>query len=240
MKKKIVKRTAGKTSSSTMYFNEGTHAAIVCFQSELDFSIKEKIYMESIRPAFEKLIDNLLYIHASNLKGMNEEVRSDCISFLYETLKKFDASRGSKAFSYFNVVAKNWIIVKVRQKLKYSKQHISMDNKVTSEIEMIHAIVPDFALRSQEIRKSIQTEQLNRMLEEVKDRLINPNDLVCIDAIIYLFDHIDDLDLFNKRAIFVYLREMTSLPTKQISSSISSIKKHYRESMKDCKFDIFI
>ena len=223
-----------------MYFHAGTHDAIVKFQYEQDLNAKELIYLEEIRPAVEKLVDNLLFIHTAGTNIPHEELRSDCISFLYETLKKFDASRGSKAFSYFNVVAKNWIVVKTRQKQKYSRRHMSIDDKaVQLEFESIMTMQPDFDLRSHAERKLAQTKQLNSLFSEIKTKLESANELLCIEAIINLFSNIDNIDLFNKRAIFVYIREMTNLTSKQVSISMSAIRRHYRDSMKDCEFDIF-
>ena len=40
---------------------------------------------------------------------------------------------------------------------------------------------------------------------------------------------LDNLDFLNKRAIFVYLREISGLNPKQLSVSISNIRKYYRE-----------
>ena len=77
------------------------------------------------------------------------------------------------------------------------------------------------------------------MFKEIRSRLVQDHEIICMDAIIEIFHNIDEIDFFNKRAVFVYIREMTNLNTKQISTAMSSIKKHYRESMKDCEFDIF-
>ena len=238
--KKTTKKIVSKGPGLKMYFHAGTHDAIVKFQYEQDLNAKELIYLEEIRPAIEKLVDNLLFIHTAGTNIPHEELRSDCISFLYETLKKFDASRGSKAFSYFNVVAKNWIVVKTRQKQKYSRRHMSIDDKaVQLEFESIMTMQPDFDLRSHAERKLAQTKQLNSLFSEIKTKLESANELLCIEAIINLFSNIDNIDLFNKRAIFVYIREMTNLTSKQVSISMSAIRRHYRDSMKDCEFDIF-
>jgi hypothetical protein len=154
-------------------------------------------------------------------------------------LKKFDASRGSKAFSYFNVVAKNWIIVKMRQKIKHTKKHSNIDDKtIVPEIEIIDIVEPTFEIYGSAGKKAIQSEQLEMMFLEVSDRITQDHEKMCMDAIVKIFQNIDDIDFFNKRAIFVYIREMTNLTTKQISTAMSSIKRHYREAMVECEFDI--
>jgi len=236
--KKIVKKSGNNLK---MYFHEGTHDAIVKFQQETDLKSKELIYLNEIRPAIEKLVDNLIFIHTAGTNISHEEFKSDCVSFLYETLKKFDASRGSKAFSYFNVVAKNWIVVKTRQKQKYIRRHISIDDKaILPEFEAITTIVPNFDFHCKTEQKAFQSAQLNLLFNDIKKKLDNSNEITCIDSIIKLFSTIDDIDLFNKRAIFVYIREMTNLTSKQVSMAMSSIKRHYRDSIKEHEFDIFI
>lgn len=233
--------TAGspKKNDLKMYFHSGTHDAIVRFQTEEENSEREKIYTDEILPAFTKLVENLIFIHGANAHVSVEEFKSDCISFLYEKLKKFDSSRGTKAFSYFNVVAKNWIIMRMRQKIKHTKKHINIDDKtIVSEIEIIDVVEPTFEIYGTAGKKAVQAEQLEMMFVEVSDRLEQEHEKLCMNAIIKIFQSIDDIDFFNKRAIFVYIREMTNLNTKQISTAMSSIKRHYRDAMKECSFDI--
>ncbi len=238
--KKISKRQVSKKNDLKMYFHTGTHDAIVRFQTESKQEVRDAIYTIEILPAFTKLVENLIFIHGANAIGPIDEFKNDCISFLYETLKKFDASRGTKAFSYFNVVAKNWIVVKTRQKNKHARKHVNIDDKaVIPEIETLDVIEPSFEIYGIAGKKAVQAQQLELLFVEIKDRLEQEHEIACMQAIIEIFNNIDEIDFFNKRAIFVYIREMTNLNTKQISTAMSSIKKHYRESMKECEFDIF-
>lgn len=238
--KKKTSNSPPKKNDLKLYFHSGTHDAIVRFQTEEDISERDRIYSLEILPAFTKLVENLIFIHGANTHVSVEEFKSDCISFLYEKLKKFDSSRGTKAFSYFNVVAKNWIIVRMRQKIKHTKKHINIDDKtIVPEIEIIDIVEPTFEIYGSAGKKAVQSEQLEMMFCEIDTRLEQDHEKMCMDAIKKIFQNIDDIDFFNKRAIFVYIREMTNLNTKQISTAMSSIKKHYRETMAECDFDIF-
>jgi hypothetical protein len=220
-----------KKNDLKLYFHSGTHDAIVKFQTETDLGNREQIYSEDILPAFTKLVENLIFIHGANAHVNVEDFKNDCISFLYEKLNKFDAARGSKAFSYFNVVAKNWIIVKSRQRLKQNNRHISIEEKgVITEIEMIpFTLGKHDPLVNAESDYNETITNINTILEKVKNRLVCENDKICMDSIIKLFDNIDNLESLNKRAIFVYVRDMTNLTPKQLSLSMSAIRKHYRE-----------
>jgi glycerol-3-phosphate cytidylyltransferase-like family protein len=64
---------------------------------------------------------------------------------------------------------------------------------------------------------------------QIRSRLTHDYEIVCLDAIQQLFDQADDIDIFNKRAIFVYVRDMTNVTQKQLSSAVSVIKKHYKD-----------
>jgi len=238
MKKMTKTKKVARKNDLKHYFHSGTHDAIVQFQFESDLRIKEQIYVSSILPAFSKLVENLIFIHGTAAVIMSDDFKNDCITFLYETLKKFDPSRGTKAFSYFNVVAKNWIIVKSRQKQKQVNRHISIEDRgIISEIEMvpfdIHRHDP---LLSTEAIQANTVENINTVLGKVKNRLSCENDKICMDCIIKLFENVDNLESLNKRAIFVYVRDMTNLSPKQLSSSMSSIRKHYREISKSLIF----
>ena len=163
------------------------------------------------------------------------------MSFLFETLGKFDASRGTKAFSYFNVVAKNWLIIRSKKNIKNIMRHVSID-----DTDSVSAVDPEFFEKystdgghEYEIFKKESMDSLFELMKEIKGRLHNENEIACMNAIITLFSKIEDLDLLNKRAVFVYMRELSSLTPKQLSVAMSSIRKHYKDLLKDERFDIF-
>src|SRR5271165_2927161 len=82
------------------YFDDVTQASIVKFQFEPDIEQKKKIFIEEIRPAFLKLIENIIFVYKFHSLGAIELLKNDCLSFLFENLYKFDGTKGHKAFSY--------------------------------------------------------------------------------------------------------------------------------------------
>jgi len=242
VKKKITRRRRKKRGKP--YFDKNTHDAIVRYQGIEDHKVKNEIYIKEILPAFDKLAENLIFIHGF-IKTIHthsyEDLKSDCVSFLFETLHKFDHTRGSKAFSYCNVVAKNWLIIQSKKSSKNKKRLVSLDAEYesgTSEIDLLNyfsvAATQDFRMLRQESRDSLFS-----LMETIRGRLNSENEIACMDAIITLFSKVDELDLLNKRAVFVYMRDISSLNPKQLSVAMSSIRKHYRDLIKDDKFDIF-
>ena len=242
MKKKITRVRRKKGSKRTLYFNQDTHNAIVEYQKLEKLKEKEKIYVDRILPAFDKLVENLIFIHGFASNGVSfEELKSDCVTFLYETLPKFDHERGAKAFSYFNVVAKNWLIIKAKQRTKLNRRHVSIDDTDSLAMRDFVKIESYNAEPAQDYRmmKENAMQNLTNLLQEIRQKLSGDNEIACMDAIITLFNKIDDLDLLNKRAVFVYMRDLSNLNPKQLSISMSVIRKHYRLLVKDDKFDIF-
>lgn len=243
--KMIHKKKISKTSSGgglKLYFHAGTHDAIVKFQSEKDNSSREVIYVQEILPAFDKLVENLIFIQGFNISHGNfDDLKTDCVTFLFETLKKFDASRGTKAFSYFNVVAKNWLIVKSRQRAKSAKRMCSIDDKdAISEINLLD--LDNYSVSQNQDAKLIKEDasvSLFMLLEDIRCDMTCENEIKCIEAIRKIFNDIDDVEILNKRAIFVYVRDITGLSPKQLSIAMSSIRKKYKELMHTGEYDIF-
>mgnify|MGYP003624629664 FL=1 len=234
LKKKTVKRAKSKTKK--LYFGKEAHNAIIAYQSTTCREEKEVIYEQQIRQSFHKLVENLIYIHSFARDPSSFQIlKSDCVTFLYETLEKFDPARGSKAFSYFNVCAKNFLIIQSNKKRKNDRRSISFDdyaNLSSSDKRSIeiHSYVPspESTLIQREDR-----ERMFKVLRIISGKIKNENEKLCVHAVTKLFKDIDSLELLNKRAIFVYLREISGLNPKQLSVAMSSVRKHFREIVKN-------
>ena len=235
LKKKI------RRKSKKPYFGKHVHESVVDFQEASCQEERHEIYEIHIRNAFEKLSENLIYIYGFSRDPEHFKIlKSDCVSFLYETLEKFDAGKGSKAFSYFNVCAKNHLLAKAKKTQKNKIRNISLADitamsRLEKEMVESHSVVPapdDLFIRIED------KEILKTMLQKIRVKVSNENEKVCISAIITLFDNIEQLEFLDKRAVFVYLREISGLNPKQLSVALSSIRKHYREIVKSD--DLFI
>lgn len=225
--KKIRRRSNG--GGSKLYFHKGTQLAIVSYQQAPNDIERANIYTTEIFPAFEKLVENLINIHKfTSIHDSYDDLKLDCMNFLFEQLRKFDSSRGTNAFSYFNVIAKNWLIIKTKQKNTRLKRLISLDDSesITSNDSKIldeYYIVPH-----QDFESLGLTQDLIQSLYEIRSNARNENELLCINSIISIFENIDNLDLLNKSAVLLYLRELSGLKPKQLTTALQSIKKHYK------------
>ena len=235
-KTKIIRRKSG--SKPNMYFNENTTRAIEEYQKLDDDRAKERVYLQEINPAFDKLVENLIFIHG--FKGLHdsyEDLKNDCVTFLYEAINKFDPTRGSKPFSYFNVVAKHWLIIRSKQRVSKIKKSVSIDDEMLSRSDRDkienHHVIP---AQDDQLEAAEFIFRIHALLDKIRSRAITEGEVRCIDAIIHIFKAVDDVDgkpgddlLLNKRAVFFLMREISGLNPKQLTTVIASLKKHYRD-----------
>jgi len=226
-----------------MYFNKDTQDAIIEFQGLECQKEKEKLYNEKIHTAFEKLAESLIFVYGFKAgSDQVETIKTDCVSFLYETIRKWDHSRGTKAFSYFNVVAKNWLIINSRQHRKNTMRNVSLSD-MESMSKKDKSLVASSQIAESPDKIMIDAgrrDEIVKVLEIIKKRVTKENEKLCINAITAVFEKIDHLDFLNKRAIYVYVREISGLTPKKLSVAMSSIRKHYRDIVHDKRLvDIF-
>ena len=227
--------------SKNYYFNNETQQKIKEYQEAETKFEKDQIYVEYIMPAFDELVTKLISVYKYNASNEDmNHLKNDCITFLFETIRKWDASKGKKAFSYFNVVAKNWLTIQTRRINKNSRRSVCIDesNDMTmQERECLTAIDNDYEnspediLRSRQVNNTILIE-----LDKISRILIKENDKKCIYAIVHMFKNVETLDYFNKRAVFVYLREISGLDSSELSSSLSRIRKIWKKSNLNVSF----
>lgn len=237
------KEAAAKAAKAArMYFNSNTQAAIVAYQKATEKKERDMWFVKEINPAFCKLVENLINIHKfTGLHDTQEELKNDCVHFLFETLGKFDATRGTNAFSYFNVVAKNWLIIRTKQKAQKVKRNVSLDDIESMSaneqriLEDKNTVLPqdEVMLNEHNVKNTID------ILYEIRTKAKSENELSCINSIITIFENVDGIDLLNKNAILLYMRELSGLSPKQLTTSLQQIKKHYKKMKVDPKFKLW-
>ena len=231
-KKKIVKIRGKIEPKNKGYFTKVHQEAIVEFCKSTCPKEKERLYTDVIRDALEKLFENLIYLYAFHKQHDNvDTLKQDCVINLYETLHKFDHTKGHRAFSYFNVVAKHWLIIHSRKKNKRAYRMVSIDDP-DNEINMdalFHQNGQYSMPPSSDMEKEETVSEIKNMFVEIRKRVRNDREAACVDAIVEIFNKVDELDFLNKRAIFIYVRDMTGLNSKQLSVCMSSIRNIYRQ-----------
>lgn len=235
------KKIAKKTNTIKLYFNQDTEDAIISFCKSDCKKEREDLYTDKIKRSFEKLAENLIFIHSFHSDTLPYDIlKNDCVSFLFQTMHKFDPSKGSKAFSYFNVVAKHWLIANAKKDQKRKKMSVSLENFQNLSIADKNSIEMHGKIISPERKMMIEETKndLKEIFKKIEKKISSENEILCMKAIVEVFDKVDQLDFLNKRAIFVYLREISGLNPKQLSIAMSNIRKHYREIVKNDKYNL--
>jgi len=240
--KPLTPEEKAKAKESRKYFNAGTQRAICAYQKEESHKERERLYVKEILPAFSKLVENLINIHKfTSLHDTYDDLKNDCTNFLFETIGKFDGNRGTNAFSYFNVVAKNWLIIRTKQKQQRMRRNVSLDDPEALSANEQRIIEDHCTVQGQDVllESALTAKGVVEMLYEIRTKVKTENELTCINSIITIFEKIDDIDLLNKSAILLYMRELSGLSPKQLTTTMQVIKKHYRRMKIEPKFKLF-
>lgn len=231
--KKPKRKIKRKGSQPTLinYFTQQTQEYIVEYQKEESIEKKKTIYVKNILPAFDSLVENLINVYGfSVMYESKQDLKNECLQFLYTAVEKFDAEKGSKAFSYFNVVAKNWLTIKSKQNIKRVQNYISIDdhdNISKEDLERIEAY--NFSPNFEDSLLAVNMhDYLNDLISNIESRIQNENEKLVVNAVKTIMHNIDEIDLLSKRALLLYIRELTNLSSKQLSLTLTSLKKHYR------------
>lgn len=217
-----------KKRTKNMYFTKIHEEAIIQYASSDDNVVKTKLYSTLIQPAFNELVDKIVYTYKFNNLPNIDYLKDDCKVWLTTILNKYDPNRGSKAFSYFSVITKNWFIHKVKKNAQAAKREIPMEDVLkTSQSEFI--VVNNPYERDREKREFWESLTLFvKNLEKNSSVIKNENDRKVISSIEYMLENMDKLEILNKKAIYLYLREMTGLTTKQLAPTLRKVKVEYR------------
>jgi hypothetical protein len=210
-----------------MYFGPEVDQKIAEFVAEKNIGPKNKIFEDGIRPALTKLIESQMYLYGFYKIDDPETLKNECLSTVFEVLPKFDPRKGKKAFSYFNVVVKNWFIWRIREKNKRLKQQ--SENFYGIDHDVVRSD-PSLLLASHEdlIVEREFWVSLFKSMDRWRALLKKPQEIQVLDAIVFLLQNPHLVSIYNRKAVFLYIKEMTGLTTKQVNHNVNQMKELYR------------
>jgi hypothetical protein len=217
-----------KPKTSNTYFTEDTQNAILDYVASTDQVFRDKVYRERVEYGFFKLTQNI--IHTFKFYYMDgesvEDVQQEVIAFLLEKLKLYKPAKG-KAYSYFGTIAKRYLILKNKknyQKLQDKGDLLEVDEDKTIKEEIINEYYGGEYSVSEFMKLYIKyiDKNLNKLFPKDMDART-------ADAVVELFRKCESLDIFNKKALYIYIREMIDVDTPQITKIIKKLKTIYVE-----------
>jgi len=207
------------------YFTQVHEDAIVEYANTTDRDRRTELYIELIQPALDEMVNKIIFTYRFTSLPNIDYLRQDCKIWLTTILDKFDPSKGSKAFSYFSVVTKNWFIHKVKQNARRARKEVFLEDMIN---ELEEEVVSQ---EKQYDQLRIEREFWNNFYEELSKwdaDMLKENEKKVLQAVKILFESSGDIEIFNKKAIYLYLREITGLNTKQVVNNLNKLRKKYR------------
>jgi hypothetical protein len=213
-----------KRKKKNNYFTQVHEDAIIEYCASTDGKHRNVLYKDVIRPVFGEMINKIVFTYKfTNLPNI-DSLKDECEMHLVTILSNFDPNKGSKAFSYFSVITKNWFIAKVKKTALQLKREAGYD-EISKRVEMDH-----LAIYNQYDRNREKQEFMDHLWGEIRKweaYNLKENEKKVLEAIKILFKDADNIEIFNKKAIYLYIREITNLNTKQVLNSLNKFRFEY-------------
>lgn len=207
MQHKRKAKEQSKKKNNKIYFDLSTEKAILKFQKQKNPEKKKEIFVKKIKPALDKLIENIIFTYKFHSLDNLETLKNDCLSFLFEILEKFDESKNCKAFSYLSVISKNFFIQKEKERKKKNNTDVCFDSVLLSNLEKNS----DTLIQQPHETNLVNEEYLDLLKDEVKrwrSKFCKKQERAVLESIIMLLDNPDMIEICNKKGIYLYLREI--------------------------------
>ena len=206
------------------YFTKEHENAIIQYVASNSAKERSYLYGEFIGPVFNEMVDKIVYTYKFTSLPNIDALREECKIWLVTVLPKYNPEK-AKAFSYFSVITKNWFIHKVKKQSKKRRTELEIIEELPKELELkyISTVNPYPSKREYVeffnfLKKEMDTWEHDKMKEN-EERVLN--------AVQILFDSAEDIEIFNKKAIYLYMREITGLNTKQVVNNLKKMRAKY-------------
>ena len=214
-----------KKSKNNYYFGDEQQEAVVIYNTNPDnHALRNKVYGEIIHPCFDKLAENIINTFKfTYFDDPFDDVKHEVVAFMVMNMHKYDHTKGSKAFSYFSIVAKNYLILHNNNNYKKYKSH--------SDINALNGS-SKYKYEDPEYKNDVQVlneELIDYFEENIPTMFKKKKDLDIAYSIIELMKKIEDIENFNKKSLYILIREMTNVNTSSITSVVNVLKKHYKK-----------
>lgn len=215
----------GRRRKSKRYFTKITEIAINAYNNCDDQRMKNKIYNRFIHYPFDKLAENVIHTYKTYyFEVPYEDVKANVVAFLNEKIHKFNGDNG-RAFSYFTVIARNYLFNEnnknyERMKARDGVEVIDSSRNIINEIYDAH---------QKEALKDFMDYYVRYMDYNVFMLFNKDRDRQIADSLTELFRTRDNLYSYNKKALYILIRERTGVQTQYITKVVGKMRLIYKE-----------
>lgn len=216
-----------------MYFTQETEDAVVLYNNTEDQPTREIIFREKILQPFQKLVENVFNTFKfSYFETGPQDVQKECLTHLVANMHKFDPNRKSKndptkktrAFAYFSIIAKHYLILLNNTNYKKFNQNVEISEERDENTVQLQQ--EDKYYAQQELTDFIKLI-IDFWEKNVNKIFTKQRDLNIANAVVELFRNSERIDAFNKKALYLYIREIASCKTQQITKVINRMKQYH-------------
>jgi len=218
------------------YFGEAQEQAVIRFLQSESEDERNKIFNEYLREPLNIMVESITRRYKLYRKGWAfDDQHADTMSFLLTKTAKFDPLQNHKAYSYFGTICKNYLMGAIYKDNKDTNRSVSYED-ISSELENN----PELTYIIDEVQidyKIIITKLSSNLDDFMLVTELNDNERKLGYALLEIFENFDQIfqigqgNKFNKNLILLSLREMTSLSTKEIRSSMKKFMKIYDDTL---------
>lgn len=217
---------ARRKKKSNVYFTKITDIAISAYNKVEDNRVlREKIYRRFIYPAFMKLAENLINkVKPTYIDSTFTDLQTDLVTYLTERLNKFNPENG-KAYSYYTRTSFNYLIAenqKAYSKLKADTLELDVDDQRNIMTEIHND-------EMREVLHYFMDAYIEHCYDNLNSIFNNPTDIHVADSVLHIFETRENIEDFNKKALYIFIRERTGLETTNITRVIKILKQIYEE-----------
>jgi len=213
-----------------MYFTQEHEDAIINYCNSENRKVKEQLYIQWIQPAFNEMVDKIVFAYKFTSLPNIDDLRMECKVWLTTILDKYDPGKGSKAFSYFSVITKNWFIHKVKKNTKRLQREVPYEE---AELELETTFIDPGQTYFVETIKGEFWDNLWLEIDTWDSDFEKDQERKVYEAVKIILESADQIDILNKKAIYLYLRELTGLNTKQVVTQLNKMRSRYVMFKKD-------
>jgi hypothetical protein len=188
----------------------------------------DRFFEENLYQVMKKLVENIMFRYKLNCPDLHpDEQIKDVLSFVISKFRKFDPSKGHKAFSYYGTIAKNYMIITQNKKYANSIRILDIENFEGNEEGTSLSVEAecDKDLKVKEFYLYIIASSMKKIIES--DFSVSPNAYKLAEVIIYLLNNSQQIRVYSKNQFYFLSKEMTGLSTKQIAKALIEIKCMY-------------
>lgn len=213
----------GRKPNDRQYFTYITEQAIIAYNKEDNQNHRDKIYREHINYPFNKLVENIYHTFKfSYFDVPYEDIKCEVVAFLNEKIDRFTEGKG-KAFSYFSIIAKNYLIIQNNTNYAKLKRRAA-----PIEIDEARDLMNEMSMNNyQESLRDFVKQWCDWYDLNLNRVFTNKRDILVADTIIELFRTVDSIENFNKKAIYILIRERTNLKTQNITRVLNVMRSDF-------------